>query len=813
MLTAIKAKTTRILSIRRQPDALLLVTENGQMRITPYAEDILRIEYALGEPDAEVFPEKSSPGIVAGPAALAWTCEETPTHIRFRTSRLQVEILRASGAFRYLDENGIKLVEEPEAGGKTLFPFDSFRTVFDADSVVEKVETPDGWKDVVREAKRVWDRTLYRARLHFRFSKEEALYGLGSHEEGTLNLRGTRQYVHQANMKSAMPFLVSTNGYGVLMDTYAPLLFNDNAYGSYLYTHAAERMDYYFIHGRTPADVVRRYRALTGKAPLIPLWALGYIQSQERYETQQELLDTVLEYRRRQIPLDCIVLDWQSWEEGLWGQKSFDAARFPDPKGLMDALHAQGARLMISIWPNMAAECPDHLEMRDAGCLLPQSDLYNAFSEEARALYWEQAQRGLFSSGMDAWWCDSSEPFTPEWNVAVKPEPDVNLLDFHQTASRYLPEQMTNAYPLMHARTMYEGQRAATGQKRVVNLTRSGYTGSQRYGVILWSGDTSAKWSSLKKQIPAGLQACASGIPYWTLDIGAFFVRKGHMWFWDGDFEAGNDDLGYRELYVRWFQYGAFLPVFRAHGTDTRRDVWQFGQEGEPFYDSLVAAARLRYRLIPYLYSCAAQVTFSDDTVMRPLAFDFPHDPSTFDIRDQYLLGPGLMVCPVTEPMYHAPGSVPLTDTDKTRPVYLPAGSDWFDFHTGVPHAGGQTIRTAAPLDRIPLFVRAGTILPMAEPALHTDAIRRDRLSLHVYPGADGCFRLYQDAGDGYGYEAGESAFIDITWEDHSGTLTFQERKGAYPGMPERMTFQLSGLWQGVRSVTYQGDTLWVRMG
>ena len=801
MLTAIKPRTTRILSVHPQPNGLILMTESGRIRIMPYTEAILRISFTL----EDNFPDPYAPGIVMVPETVSWTLEETEACIRFRTTRLVIEVVRETGAFRYLDAAGMRLTGEPAIGGKVLAPFESYRTVFDEDSVVEQVQTPDGLKQVVRDAKKVLDRTLYHARLHLEFAEDEALYGLGSHEEGVLNLRGTRTYVHQANMKIAMPFFVSTNGYGLLMDTYAPLVFNDNEYGSYLHTQAVEMLDYYFIGGQNPEAVVQGYRALTGSAPMLPRWAFGYIQSQERYESAQELVDTVREYRRRQIPLDGIVLDWQSWEDGQWGQKSFDRTRFPNPSGMMDALHQLGARLMISIWPNMITGSRDYLEMQTQGCLLPQSEIYDAFSEKARKLYWEQANRELFASGIDAWWCDSSEPFTPEWNTAVKPEPDANLLAFHQTASRHMRECTTNAYPLCHAQTMYEGQRSVTEDKRVVNLTRSGYTGAQRYGTILWSGDTSAKWETLKKQIPAGLNACAAGIPYWTLDIGAFFVKKGHTWFWDGDFEAGTEDLGYRELYTRWYQYGAFLPVFRSHGTDCRREIWHFGDPGDMFYESLATATRLRYRLLPYLYACGAQVTLENHTMMRPLAFDFPHDVRTHNIDDQYLLGPSLLVCPVTTPMYYGPGSRVVGDREKRRTLYLPAGANWTDWHTGVMYAGGQTVAIAAPIDRIPVMVRAGSILPLAEPAACTDMMRQDEFDLRVYPGADGAFTLYLDAGDGYGYEQGQYATIRITWDDHAGTLTLHERRGSYPGMPERLTFRISGMPHEGKTVFYTG--------
>lgn len=802
MLIAEKGRQPAVKSIIRADGALLLETEKGKIKLEVCSTSIIRARHTL----SEGFSEKQSPGRIPVTEDCSWTCVENDKDITLSTGKIVLVIDKANCRFSYYDSTGRLLTREPEGGGKTLIPFDSYKTILDDNSVMEKIVTPDGVKEVVRDTKKIFDRKLYHTRLEFEWAEDEALFGLGQQEEGSLNLRGTRQYVHQANLKIAMPMLLSTRGYGILPDTYSPLIFNDNEYGSYIYNEAADELDFYFIYGESFDEIIRGCRKLTGQAAMLPKWAFGYMQSQERYETQQEIVNTVMEYRRRKIPLDSIVLDWQSWEDGKWGQKSFDKSRFPDPKEMTRILHENGAHFMISIWPNMSKGTENYNEMKENGCLFQQSEIYDAFSEKARSLYWNQADEGLFSKGIDAWWCDSSEPVTPEWGEPVKPEPDQNYMAFHNSAKVYMDEALTNAYSLFHAKAIYEGQRKTTRDKRVVNLTRSGYTGQQRYGAIVWSGDTCAKWSTLEKQIPAGLNLCAAGLPYWTLDIGAFFVKKGHVWFWDGDYESGCEDPGYRELYTRWLQFGAFLPVFRSHGTDTRREIWNYGEKGEMFYDAMVRFIELRYRLLPYIYSMAGMVTFKDYTMMRLLAFDFMEDKKVYSIRDQYMFGSALMICPITKPMYFDKDSLPLENTDKARKVYLPAGVDWYDFWTNEKYPGGRTITASAPLDKIPIFVKAGSVIPMAEVAQYSSESSEDKLRLMVYPGSDGSFTLYQDEQDNYNYESGAYATIDITWNDREGVLTLGKREGHFDGMADMINFTVEVVGKKQADIRYNGE-------
>lgn len=430
---------------------------------------------------------------------------------------------------------------------------------------------------------------------------------------------------------------------------------------------------------------------------------------------------------------------------------------------------------MISIWPNMKGITENYKEFYARQLLLPASEIYDAFDANARKLYWEQAKQGLYQYGIDAWWTDSSEPFTPEWSRLVKPEATVMYNEYIEYASKFLPQEHLNEYALAHARTMYEGQRSENDGRRVTNLTRSTYTGGQKYGVILWSGDICASWETLINQIPAGLNFCASGLPYWTLDIGAHLVRKGVQWFWNGDYNNGLDDLGYRELFVRWFQYGAFLPIFRSHGSDVRREIWNFGKEGDMFYDALVAANRLRYCLIPYIYSWAGKVWREDSTFMRMLAFDFVDDDTALEIKDQYMFGESIMVCPVTEAMYYGVNSVQISGKEKKRQIYLPKGCEWVDFYTDIRYAGGQTINADADIDKIPLFIKSGSIIPMTKPLQHTGEVETATIELHVYPGADAQFSLYEDRGDGYGYENGNYTITEITWNQGEKELAISQ--------------------------------------
>lgn len=791
----------KILGFKKYEDYLILKTSKGKMKLQPYDQNIVRIVYTL----EDNFSQKDSLIIVSQKhQKIDWKVSETEETIKLSTSEINIVILKETSAFTYLDAKGNLLLKEPDRGGKSLETIDVVKTVFDKNSKVKSGQSVDGMRALVDDYTKVIDRKAYHTKLEFEWVDGEAIYGLGSHEEGIMNLRGHHQYLYQQNMKAVVPVLVSTKGYGILMDSYSLMTFHDDNYGSYIWTDVDEELDYYFIYGPSFDKIVGSYRKLSGKVPMLPKWAFGYVQSKERYKSQEELIAVVKEYRVRNIPLDLIVLDWKSWTGELWGQKSFDAERFPNPKEMMKELHTLNTKLMVSIWPIMREGGDNHKEMKENGYLFGNQATYNAFNEKARECYWKQANEGIFSNDTDAWWCDCTEPFEADWKGEFKPEPEERLLINTSQSKKYMDPEFINAFSLLHSKGIYEGQRKSSDEKRVVNLTRSAYAGQHRYSTITWAGDTAAKWETLRRHIPDGLNFCATGEPYWTVDIGAFFTggvkcwrkwsgneKDPGVWFWNGDYDGGCEDLGYRELYVRWFQYGAFLPMFRSHGTDTPREVWRFGEPGSIFYDTLVKFINLRYILMPYIYSLAGKVTLEDYTMMRALAFDFREDTNTYNTSDQYMFGPALLINPVTEPMYYASGSKELKGVKKTRTLYLPKGCSWFDFWTGKSEEGGHTIIAEATLDTMPIFVKAGSIVPMGPKIQHTGENMNAPIVLRVYPGADGSFTLFEDEGDNYNYEKGAFSIININWSDKVKQLTFEERKGIFDGMIEVKTFHI----------------------
>ncbi|WP_232730021.1 glycoside hydrolase family 31 protein [Paenibacillus phocaensis] len=795
-----------------ESNGIRLNTTNGIMRIDFCTPGIARIRYTL---DPE-FTGKQSLMVVerAGRGQVPFTTKDSPGYLEISTEQLTVRVDKSTCAFSYWDAHGRLLAKEPARGGKTLERIDVYRTVFDAFSgEVETDRGADGFRARAEGRNRIIDRSAYHTKLEFEWQADEALYGLGSHEEGMMNLRGRHQYLYQQNMKAVVPVLLSTRGYGILVDSYSLMSFHDDSFGSYIWTDVDDEMDYYVIYGPEFDQIVAGVRELTGEAPMLPKWAYGYIQSKERYISQAELIDTVQEYRQRGLPIDGIVLDWQSWTGELWGQKTLDPQRFPAPSDMMDQLHALNAKLMVSIWPIMKEGGDNHREMSEQGYLLGNQATYDAFSDEARRLYWKQAYTGLFSHGIDAWWCDCTEPFEADWKGAVKPEPEQRMRMNTDEAKLYLDPEYLNAYSLLHSKGIYEGQRSVTDRKRVVNLTRSAYGGQHRYGTITWSGDTSANWETLRKQIADGLNFCATGSPYWTLDIGAFFVRnQENLWFWNGDYNEGVADLGYRELYVRWFQFGAFLPMFRSHGTDTPREIWRFGEPGEPFYDALVKYLKLRYRLLPYIYSLAGAVAHRSYTMLRALAFDYREDRSVHDIDDQFMFGPAFLVAPVTTAMYYGPDSCELHGVGKSRSVYLPGGNCWYDYWTDERYEGGQTLEAKADLETLPLFVRAGSIVPLGPDVQFAEEQPDAILRLKVYPGQDGAFTLYEDEGDAYDYETGAYSLIELSWSETNRTLTIGERTGSYAGMPGHRSFavEIAGK-SGSRIVSYPGARVVVK--
>ncbi len=561
-----------------------------------------------------------------------------------------------------------------------------------------------------------------------------------------------------------------------------------------LWSEVGETVDYYFVYGPALDQVVAGYRRITGEAPMMPQWAFGLWQSRQRYKTAQESLDVVKGFRSRGIPFDNIVQDWFYWKEDAWGSHQFDPARFPDPAGWIQAIHEQHARLMISVWPKFYPGTENFEAMHARGFLYERNlkdgirdwvrfpyTFYDAFNSEARQLFWSQMNRELFSKKVDAWWLDATEP-----DLTRAPTLD-GQRDYMNPTALGPGSRVLNAFPLENSQAVYDGQRAAAPDQRVFILTRSGFAGQQRYAAAVWSGDTSSTWTALAKQVQAGLSFSLSGLPYWTMDIGGFSVPgrfapvRDHTSTGEPIFAepSAKDMEDWRELNTRWFQFGTFTPLLRVHGEYPNREMWQFGGEKSPAYQALLKYDRLRYRMLPYIYSLAGAVTQEGGTIMRALVMDFRADATARKITDQYMFGPALLVNPVTIPQA------------RSRQVYLPPAAAWYDFWTGAAMPGGQTVEALAPYDSIPVFARAGSIIPVGPELQYTGEKPADPITLYVYAGADGAFTLYEDDGLTYGYEKGAFARIPIHWNDTKRVLTVGQREGSFPGMLTERTIEV----------------------
>lgn len=546
-------------------------------------------------------------------------------------------------------------------------------------------------------------------------------------------------------------------------------------------SEAGDAIDYYFIHGNDMDAVISGYRELSGKAPIMPRWSFGFWQSRERYKTQQEIEEVAQEFRKRRIPIDNIVQDWSYWAEHDWGSHDFDKTRFPDPDAMVKRLHDMDMRIMISVWPKINEESSIYADFRKRGWLYPRniydgrkdwigkgytSTFYDPFQQEARQGFWDLLNDKLYKKGIDAWWMDASEPDVHS-NINLDERKAVFQPALGSSVRYY------NAFPLMNAKGIYEGQRQSDPNNRVFILTRSYFAGQQRYSAAAWSGDIASRWHDMKDQIAAGVNFSMSGTPYWTMDAGGFLVEKRFHKPQAEDLEE------WREMNARWYQYGAFLPMFRAHGQFPFREPFNIAEEGHPAYESMLYYINLRYKLLAYNYSLAAKTYFDNYTMIRGLAMDFPADAETYALNDQYLWGPALLVNPVTEK-----GAV-------KREVYLPEGATWFDLYTGKRYEGGQTIQADAPYERIPVFARSGSILPIGKELQYTGEYPQDELTLYVYDGADASFELYEDEGDNYNYEKGQYSTIAFTYEQASGTLTIGETVGKFAGMLQDRVFHI----------------------
>lgn len=783
-------------------------TAAGTMRVEPCGD---RVIHVVASRTSEI-PSPKIPIVVQPCRTNNFDVKVDKEEIRLSAAEVTVAVNRMTGALSFFSKHGKPVLREPGDGGKA----------FDVPSISEM---------------KVWQ-----VQQTFVSPLDEALYGLGQHQEGIFNVRGVPIRLHQANTNISIPFLLSSKGYGILWNnpsltdfnpadqpvtidpstgsgkfttgpsgTYGFVLTSDDenqlrldVNGEHVIdlqnmwtpTHASgvlhleankefevsarggpggvqlavrppqdtttfrsevgQAIDYYFFYGPELNRVISDYRQLTGKAPLFPKWAYGYWQCRERYHSQQEILDTAAEFRKRKIPVDVLVQDWQYWGKYGWNAMKFDEDQYPRPKEMLGQLHANDLHMMISVWSMFGEDTDVYQRMKTQSFLIPGEQWTDFFNPAAQAAFWSELKNGIFADGMDGWWMDASEP-------------EGDALKDKQT---FLGDgsSVRNAYPLYVTKAIYDEQRAMTDRKRVVILTRSAFAGQQRNAAASWSGDISANWITLRRQIPAGLSFSMSGLPYWTTDVGGFFRP---------DDQYTSDK--YHELLIRWFEYGTFCPIFRVHGYKSNTELWNYGQEVEHV---LTQYDKLRYRLLPYIYSAAWGVTNNGETLMRALPLAFSSDPGARAVSDQFLFGPGLMINPVT------------TEGATQRNLYLPAGQEWVDFWTGKHVTGGQTISAEAPLDRIPIYAMAGSIIPSG-PVAQSASAKADPIDILVYAGADGDFALFEDEGDNYDYEHGAYSIIPIHWDDKTETLTVGDRRGSFPGMLEHRTFRIVRVTDG----------------
>jgi alpha-D-xyloside xylohydrolase len=718
-----------VISVEQQATGAKFALQSGTLLVQVCSDSIIHV--VVFPPSPVIAPENLA--VVKDKwTPVKWAFSSDEDAITVTTAELRVTVSRKDSSITFSDLSRKKLFQQTEA---TL-------------------------TSVVVNGEKTYHSELY-SRL---WGSYESFYGLGQHQSGVWNYRGEDVALSQDNTNISIPFFLSSNGYGIFWNNASRSRFNNRFLSAlYLSSEVASSIDYYFIYGPEFDRLIAGYRELTGEVPVFGKWAYGFWQCKNKYNTQEELLGVAHKYRELQIPLDNIVQDWFWWY--TMGEPVFDKSRYPDPKGMVDDLHNHHVHLMISFWPYFRPGTKTYDDMDKRGFFIAKTKvagfhpagqaLYDAFNPEARKYYWNLMDQALFKIGVDAWWLDTTEPETEdrETNILV-----TNKIYLGSGAA------YANAFPLMTTGAVYHGQRQESDQKRVFILSRSAFAGSQRNAAAVWSGDVNSDWTFFRKQIPAGLNYSLSGLPYWTTDIGGFV---------SGD----PTDPAYRELFIRWFQFGTFNPILRVHGTRTtnQNELWSYGPEAQKI---LTEYDRLRYRLLPYIYSLAWMTTSQAYTPMRGLVMDFRTDVQAANIGDQFMFGPAFMVKPVTEP------------AATSSRLYLPHAR-WYDFWSGAQVEGPQMLETASPLDRLPLYVRAGSIVPMGPEIQWSTEKPADPIELRVYRGADGDFTLYEDENDNYNYEKGAYATIPFHWNDDRQELTIGDRQGEFTGMLTQRTFQL----------------------
>lgn len=742
--------TAAVKAYTKQADGVTFTLDKGLMKVKVCQADIVQVKYTT----LNAFAPFNSL-VVNNPftGKVNFTVAEKDGNIIIKTAKLVIAVNRKSNAITYLTTAGTVIASESTKGNKEM------------------------------EAQTVAGIDTYSCSTSFNSPANEGLFGLGCHPTDSLsiNYKGRNQDMAIKYMTGAIPVLLSTKGYGLMWDNYSASNFYgaeaDNTQFKYV-SESGKQVNYFFFYGPTFDHIIDSYRTATGKAPMFPKWSFGLFQSQDRYLSQQEIIGVKNNYRNANIPVDVIVQDWYYWDPLPIGSHIMKPERYPNPKALVNELHKSNIHAMISIWPVFGKGTPNYDALDKMGGLTSITwdnvvthtfdTYYDAHNPKARELYWDQARDSLIKRyDWDAWWVDQCEP------------DNGTLLDERRKANFSVGKGIDyfNTYSLEHSKGLYKGWRRDMPNKRAFFLIRQSFAGEQRNAATLWSSDISCSFAAFKSQVPQGINACVSGIPYWTSDIG------GYHYNWTAPDWSKPD---FRELFTRWFQFGTFSPIFRIHGKGERAifsNNWD-----EKTRDILIKYDKLRYRLLPYIYSLAGRVTQNNYTIMRSLAFDFKNDPNVFSIPDQYMFGPAFLVNPVTEQLYTGTNAA---NGKHTRDVYLPKTTSWYDFWTGKKYNGGQTLTQDVPIETMPLYVKAGSIIPMGPVVQYATEKPSSVIELRIYPGANGQFQIYEDANDTYGYEKGQFATFNITWNDQLRQLSVSPVKGSFPGMLKQRTFNV----------------------
>lgn len=680
------------------------------------------------------------------------------------------------------------------------------------------------------------DANSYKINQTYTLDKDEPIYGLGTIQDGKLNRRGTNIFMEQSNLQDFQYVIQSIKGWGIYWDNYSRAKFDDSNKGMSFTAEVGDYIDYYFMYGGSADGLNAQMRELSGKVPMPPMWTFGYCQSRERYKSSKELLDVLNKYRQLKVPIDGIIQDWQYWGSNYtWNAMDFLSENFANGKQMINQIHNNNAHLMISIWSSFGPETKAYKQLDKEGLLFniqtwPQSGLsfwpprmdypsgvrvYDCYSQKGRDIYWNNLKT-LFNDGVDAWWMDSSEP--DYFNSKDT--------DYEHMTGLGSWRRVRNAFPLCTVSGVYNHQRKASSDKRVFIMTRSAFAGQQRYGANMWSGDVTSSWDMLRKQIPAGLNFSLTGDPNFNTDIGGFFCGSYNT---KGPCSASRNPQ-YRELYVRWLQYGLFCPIFRSHGTDSPREIYYFGKKGEPIYDAIDKSICLRYKLLPYIYSTAWQVTHNDKSYMRALISDFPSDKKVWNLCDEFMFGQSILATPIVKSQYtdeqvikedamtgwNKRNNTP-DASDEYKPIdftatkeyqkYLPKGAKWYYFWTNKLYDGGQKVNIQTSIDQVPMFVRAGSIIPIGPAMQYVGQKPWDNLEIRVYPGADATFTLYEDEGDSYDYEKGIFSTIEFHWNEKKHQLIITDRKGQYPGMLQKRKFNIQLVGTSLqKTIEYDGS-------